>query len=101
MEKLTLPITELPIQVDQSTFTLLTYYLRDSKHLNVERKVNEFGVFQVTFKSNEGVKILYTPERTESIHLFHELINQLKGRKSAEKLMDEINRILERIDFDK
>jgi hypothetical protein len=98
-EKLTLPVTELSIQVDQS-FTLLTSYFNSSKYLNPERKVNEFGVFQITLQMSAEVKISYTPERIESIYLFKEFLIQLKDKQSSEKLVNEINRILERIDFD-
>jgi hypothetical protein len=100
MEKLALPITELSIQVDQNTFNLLTEYFKSGKHLSAERKVNEFGVFQITLQMNKKVTIFYTPERIESIQLFKELLSQLEGKESSGRLVTEIKRILARIDFD-
>jgi len=97
--KLELPTTELSLQVDQSIFSQLISYLKSSKYLNPERKVNEFGVFQITLQINGEVKIFYTPERMESIYLFKELLTQLKDKQSAEKLVDEIKNILRRIDL--
>ena len=101
IEKLTLPITELSIQVDQSTFTLVTNFFKSSKYLNPKRKVNEFGVFQITLQMNAEITIFYTPNRIESISLFKGLLTQLKDNQSSEKLVNEINWILERIDVDK
>src|SRR5688500_12877481 len=60
-EKLTLPITELSIQVDQNIFALFADYFESSKHLTSERKVNEFGVFKITKLVNGKTEIAFTP----------------------------------------
>ena len=93
-EKLSVPITELSIQVDQSTFALLTHYFKSSKHLRSKRNINEFGVFQITVLLDGEVKMFYTPERAESIHLFKNLLVQLNDRQLSDTLVKEIDKIL-------
>ena len=92
-----MPITELSIQVDQSTFALLTHYFKNSKHLSSKRNINEFGVFQITVLLDGEVKMFYTPERAESIHLFKNLLVQLNDRQLSDTLVKEIDKILQRI----
>lgn len=100
MEKLTLPIYELPIQVDQNIFALLGNYIESSKYLNPQKKINEFGVFKIARLVNGKTEIRFTSTRDESIHFFRDLLDQLNGRQSSEKLVREIKKILTRIDFD-
>jgi hypothetical protein len=100
VEKLTLPVTELLVQVDEKSFAFLVTYFESTEYLDPENKVNEFGVFKITRVVNGEPKISFTSTRSKSVHLFRDLLGQLNDKPPKDKLAKEINKILARIDFD-
>ena len=79
-KKLTLPVPEVPIQVNQHIFESLAGYLGHAANLLPERGVNEFGVFKVTKQINGKTEIYFTGTRKKSVAFLSEFKKLLKER---------------------
>ncbi len=94
---MTLPVTELAINVDADIFVLLSNYISGSNDLTKKKENNEFGVFRIKKVINHQSVELFTPAREKSVHFFNDLKIKLSGS-SSPKLIAEIDRILDRIE---
>jgi hypothetical protein len=97
--KLTLPVPEIPIQVNDQIFESLARCVDRSVCLLPKREVNEFGVFKVKKFVNNKTVVYFTGTRKKSIDFFKQLIRHLKDVGAPDELIKKHERVLKRIDY--
>jgi hypothetical protein len=99
IEKLTLPVPEVPIQVGKGIFDSLSNYIDNAPNLLQKKKRNELGVFKITKRIGNKTEVYFTGTRKKSIPFLKNFKMVLKDVGAPKELIEQTEKILARIDF--